>query len=329
MQKKQKSKTAFVNCTAEKIKKMENFKSAQVYTGDCELSKEKMVKKGYKQSEEHSRKIGDALRFPREFRKCEKCEKEFKCIITSKRRFCCVSCGISFSKKGKKRPPYSEEWIKNISEGRLKGIKEGRIPRINSGSFEKGHKRGMYGKHHREDSKKKYVETRRKNNSFKVNSGCFKKGDIPYNKGKKAKKETIEKNRLNGIKMWQNKEYAEKTIKSILNSLIKRPTSYEKKIAELCIEFSLPFIYTGNGTFLIGHKNPDFVNKRDKIAIEVYNDYFKIRDFGSCEEYEKQRSEYFAKYRYKTIFIRKNEIMSKDWKELCLTKINGRIKKLE
>jgi len=120
---------------------------------------------------------------------------------------------------------------------------------------------------------------------------------------------------------WQNKEYRESQIKALMNALLKRPTSYEKKISELCIEHNLPFIYTGNGTFLIGHKNPDFINKEKRIAIEVYHNYFKIRDFGSCEEYEKQRSEYFAKYGWNVIFIRTEEIEAKNWKEICLNKI--------
>ena len=115
--------------------------------------------------------------------------------------------------------------------------------------------------------------------------------------------------------------HSQEHIQNILKALYKRPTSYEKKISNLLIEYNLPFIYCGNGTFLIGHKNPDFVNKKDKIVIEVYCDYFKERDFGSCEEYEKQRRDYFAKYGWKTIFIRKKHIESKNWKNVCLNKI--------
>lgn len=142
--------------------------------------------------------------------------------------------------------------------------------------------------------------------------------------------EVREKNRKKQKQNWSDPnsifhtdEYRTKHIKSTLKGLLKRPTSYEKKIAELCIEFSLPFVYTGNGTFLIGFKNPDFINETKKIAIEVYHDYFKIRGFGSCEEYEKQRSEYFAKRGWKTIFIRTEEIMDKNWKEVCLNKIKS------
>ena len=110
-------------------------------------------------------------------------------------------------------------------------------------------------------------------------------------------------------------------IRNLLKSLYSRPTQFEKKISELCIENSLPFIYTGNGTFFIGNKNPDFVNKEKRIVIEVYYSYHKKQVFGSCEEYEKQRSEYFAKYGWKTIFIKEDSIESKNWKEVCLNKI--------
>jgi hypothetical protein len=120
---------------------------------------------------------------------------------------------------------------------------------------------------------------------------------------------------------WKNPEFAKRLIENCVKALEKRPTSYEKKISDLCIEKNLPFIYTGNGTFLIGNKNPDFVNKEKKIAIEVYHNYWKIRDYGSCENYEKVRSMYFYKYGYKTIFIRTEEMEDKNWKDICLNKI--------
>jgi very-short-patch-repair endonuclease len=141
-----------------------------------------------------------------------------------------------------------------------------------------------------------------------------------------SKTKTLEYKKMrstNALLLWQKTEYRDKIIKSILKGLLKRPTSYEKKISELCIENNLPFIYTGDGTFLIGYKNPDFVNKKEKIAIEVYYSYFKIRDFGSCENYEKQRKEYFDKYGWKVIFIRKEDIVDNNWKEICLNKIKG------
>lgn len=125
--------------------------------------------------------------------------------------------------------------------------------------------------------------------------------------------------------LWLNEEYANERIKKTLKSLRIRPTSYEQKISDLCIKYYLPFFYTGNGTFFIGRKNPDFIHKdkEKRIAIEVYNDYHKLKNFKSYEEYEKQRSEYFFKYGYQIIFINSKEILDKNWEEICLNKING------
>jgi hypothetical protein len=111
----------------------------------------------------------------------------------------------------------------------------------------------------------------------------------------------------------------------INRSYCSKPTSYEKKISNLCIENGLPFSYTGDGTFLIGKKKPDFVNKEKKLAIEVYDDYFKIKKYGSCENYEKTRREYFKDYGWDIVFIRREDITNKNWKQICHDKINSQL----
>jgi len=120
---------------------------------------------------------------------------------------------------------------------------------------------------------------------------------------------------------WKNPEFVKKTVRNVLKKSMQRPTSYENKISELCIKYHLPFIYTGDGTFLIGRKNPDFINKEKRIAIEVFNDYHKEKIYGSVENYIKQRSEYFKERGYLTIFIRQEEVTAKNWEEICLNKI--------
>jgi CDGSH-type Zn-finger protein len=122
--------------------------------------------------------------------------------------------------------------------------------------------------------------------------------------------------------LWEDKEYAKKRIENHLKKMLVRPTSYEKIIAEICLENNLPFIYTGDGTFLIGHKNPDFVNKEKRVVIEVFYSYWKIKQFGSVENYTKMRSNYFSSYGYRTIFIDEKDIMSNDYKNICVNKIN-------
>lgn len=170
----------------------------------------------------------------------------------------------------------------------------------------------------------------------------FKKGHKSWNDGikidrskypnmghfEKHREESKEKNKLKHIKLWQdqnsfyhNKNYQEKRAKASIKGLIKRPTSFEKKIAKLCIENSLPFIYTGNGQFLINFKNPDFVNEKNKVVIEVFYSWFKIRDYGSVENYKKFCKEKYNSAGWKVIFIDENEVDVDNWKELCLNKI--------
>ena len=150
-----------------------------------------------------------------------------------------------------------------------------------------------------------YKESTRK----KISNGLLRVGD------------KISKNQL---RVWNSsKEYKEQRIKNILKGLSKRPTSYEKRIAELCIENSLPFIYTGDGRFLINYKNPDFVNHKDKIVIEVFYSWFKIKGYGSVKKYKEFCRKKYNPLGWKVIFIDENEVDVDDWKVLCLNKIRS------
>jgi hypothetical protein len=162
------------------------------------------------------------------------------------------------------------------------------------------------------------------------------KEDVRIQKGIEKRMETIKrtdcihrgKNHHFYGKTKENSEWARKNSERMLNggaikavSSILTPTSYELKISELCIKNNLPFVYTGDGTFIIGSKNPDFVDKEHKVVIEVFSDYFKIKDYGSIENYIKKRGEYFAKYGYKTIFIKQSDIEDMNWDKICLNKL--------
>lgn len=157
---------------------------------------------------------------------------------------------------------------------------------------------------------------------------CYRNAIKDFEKafGKEKALEIKKKMSISSINKWKDPIYREKTIKAQLEGLMKRPTKYEKRIAELCIENSLPFIYTGNGTFLINFKNPDFVNFQSKIVIEVFSNYFKIRDYGSIENYKEFCRKKYEPLGWKVIFIGEEDIdehyqKRDNWKNICLNKI--------
>lgn len=111
------------------------------------------------------------------------------------------------------------------------------------------------------------------------------------------------------------------TIKKVLQSLFKRPTSFEQKISTLCFKYNLPFVYRGDGGFLINFKNPDFVNEKDKVVIEVFYSWFKIRDYGSVENYKEFCRRKYEPAGWKVIFIDELDLSHENWEEVCLNKI--------
>ena len=117
-----------------------------------------------------------------------------------------------------------------------------------------------------------------------------------------------EARRIQKLKQWQDPEYREETIKRSLKGLFKRPTSLEKQFIKLTDEYQLPYKYTGDGSFLIGFKNPDFVNVNGaKVCIEVAEPYFHK------PSYAKKRTQHFAKYGWKCyVFFSQNGKLNKE-----------------
>jgi len=171
----------------------------------------------------------------------------------------------------------------------------------------------------------------------------FKKGNIPWNRGKtkeidirvvknakgvsealKGKKlpEKIKRKISDSLKgrkkewlsiqmkkSWNNKEWRENQIKKILKASLKRPTILEKQMIEIINRNNLPYRYTGNGNFIVAGKNPDFINcNGEKIAIEVFNSYWKEKDFNTVEKWKQQRQEIFAKYGWQLLFFDETQV---------------------
>ncbi|MEK6878306.1 MAG: NUMOD3 domain-containing DNA-binding protein, partial [Nanoarchaeota archaeon] len=196
----------------------------------------------------------------------------------------------------------------------LKGYREG-IPKSND------HKRkiGEANKITRL-GKKQSKQTKEKLSKISIDRWKNPQHRIKVQETKLRNKEIIRESHL---RKWRNPSYKIQQIQKILNGLLKRPTQFEKRFSEICIENNLPFVYVGNGKFLINYKNPDFIDKNNKICVEIYFSYYKIRDYGSIENYKKFCEEKYHPLGWKVIFLDENDIwFPKNWKEICLNKIN-------
>jgi len=111
---------------------------------------------------------------------------------------------------------------------------------------------------------------------------------------------------------WMSNPYYRKKVMAS-----RRPTRLEAKLIEIIREYKLPYKYTGDGSFLIGNLNPDFVNTDgDKIAIEVFGNYWhspSSPDFGPRKE-EEYRRKVLSEYGWSLIVIWESELkeLSKD-----------------
>lgn len=102
---------------------------------------------------------------------------------------------------------------------------------------------------------------------------------------------------------WKNKDWKEKNLKKIILGLVNRPTSLEKQMIAIIQKYNLPYKYVGDGSFLIGFKNPDFINiNGEKKLIEVGN------VFHHQNNYIEKRKEHFAKYGWESFIFIKDEL---------------------
>jgi len=119
--------------------------------------------------------------------------------------------------------------------------------------------------------------------------------------GRKHSEESKEKNRQSNKNLWSDPDSffnSKEWKKRLGKSMNVRPNFPEKQILNFLDNF-LPgkFSYTGDFSFWLGRKNPDFVDKNNKKIIEFFGNHFHEKS----EEME--REEYFKKYGYETLVI--------------------------
>lgn len=111
------------------------------------------------------------------------------------------------------------------------------------------------------------------------------------------------------IKTWQNLSEEEKLdwIQFMRRRSGKRPTAPEMKFIKLIEIHKLPIKYVGNGTFWIGHFNPDFiVSDGRKLLFEIYGKYW--HNLPETKLKDKERMETYRRNGWKTMIIWEEEL---------------------
>ena len=123
----------------------------------------------------------------------------------------------------------------------------------------------------------------------------FKKGNVPYTKGKKQEEWVTTKEKLQKIVSARFK-------KDMLPINNIKPNKAELKINKFIKLLELPLEYVGDGKTWIGRSNPDFKHKLKKICYEFFVPYFKIKTYGSIESYIKQKTEHYNRCNWQVYF---------------------------
>lgn len=102
-------------------------------------------------------------------------------------------------------------------------------------------------------------------------------------------------------------------IKKALKTRNRGPSKFELYLEKIINKHGLPYKYTGNGTFMIGFLNPDFVNVNgEKKCIEVYYSYYKNKRFGSEQKYQSWRNKWLKKYGWTAVYLNENDLKKSD-----------------
>ena len=90
-------------------------------------------------------------------------------------------------------------------------------------------------------------------------------------------------------------------------------TEYEGRIKKICSKNKYPFAFKGGS---VGRKMPDFINRKRKLIIEIYNP-----ERSEKEKWERVTT--FNMHSYKFIVLTRHDLTRADWERFCMGAIKG------
>lgn len=283
---------------------------------EAEIKKEK-IRKALFEGEYGFKKGHPCYSVETQFKKGQKRSKEVidKFKNTMKIKY---ENGYINSMKGKiphnKNKSCPELIKEKISDTLLRKYKTGEIKPWNKGQNKEGNesiKRISEKMKNRKYTDETIEKMRLKRNIFLNSHPDFIKFLSENTRKQMSNSENRKRLSITAKERWKDDNYKEKWIKALFSKI--RPTGLEKRFNRIIQKHNLPYKYVGDGSFLIGYKNPDFINTNgEKIAIEVYYKFHKEQSYGSEERYKEQRNKLFSKYGWKTLFFEFDDIMKNE-----------------
>lgn len=273
-------------CTKETNKKISKSRKGQKNSLETRQKislslQKKHPMRGKKLSEEHKRKISESHKGKPSHHKGKHLSEETKKILSQK------NLGKKLSEETKKKIGLASKGRRLSEEARRKISKTVKQSWQNTETYKK-HQQSICGHKHSEKTKKKMSE--------------IKKGKPAWNKGITWPEETRKKLSLR----WKNPQFVEKMRKG----LNLHPNKPETIILNLLNKlYPGEWKFTGDFSFMINGKNPDFTNiNGQKKLIELFGDYWHRG------ENPQDRIDVFKPFGYQTLIIWEREL--KDIKQL-------------
>ncbi len=215
-------------------------------------------------------------------------------------KFCECGCEREVTKKNNRYIIGHNSIGRIISEKTLKKMKEAKIGKIQSVETKEKISKSNLGKKHSEETKRKIGLGNKGKLLGKQFSQehCQKLSKVKM--GKKATIETKQKLSVKTKNQWKDKNFTDKIYKS-------RQATPNKKELQLksILDNMYPgeWKYTGDFSFVINGKNPDFTNcNGKKLLIELFGDYWHRG------ENPQDRIEIFKSFGYQTLIIWEKEL---------------------
>jgi len=107
-----------------------------------------------------------------------------------------------------------------------------------------------------------------------------------------------------------DRQNVEKMIKSLSKSIKIKPNKPEKQLIQLFKKHRLPFQYTGDGSYLIKGKVPDFINFEKKKIIELFGRFWHSNNnqWYDTKNDERERIDFFKKNGFDCLVIWDDEL---------------------